>query len=535
MVLSTPPRSEDRSLRTSNHLGSDGSSGVGDDGRVDPDRIVGTDVAGYTVESVLGSGAMGVVYVARQRSPERRVALKLITPAFANDEVFRRRFLREATAAAAIEHPHILPVYAAGESNGTLFMAMRLIDGRDLREILRGSAELPLERVERIVGQVGEALDAAHARGLVHRDVKPGNVLVTEQPGAAEADFCYLMDFGVSTWTASSAATITATGQMVGTANYMAPEQIESGRVDGRTDLYSLGCVLYECLSGSAPFSGRSAPAILYGHLHEQAPPPSSLRPGLPPGVDEVVGRALRKAPEERYLSCRELTQDLRAALTGSAPTLPAGTTVAASSGSPTVRSRGRATWIAVTAVATTLLLAVAGLVYLGSQDRGSGRGSSPGTRPQLIREGVQVIATDTAPSSTDAAGNVVTYVPGNVIDGDVETAWRTPGDGRGASVTLIFDNPINVVRIGLIPGYAKTDPQTGVDRFRQNRIIELVAYRVPGLPNTTKVFRPLPVPQFTHLGVTTSRITVKILSTSAAGGLDYTAISEIYVFGYPQ
>jgi serine/threonine-protein kinase len=502
---------------------------------VDPDRIVGTDVAGYTVESVLGSGAMGVVYVARQRSPERRVALKLITPAFANDEVFRRRFLREATAAAAIEHPHILPVYAAGESNGTLFMAMRLIDGRDLREILRGSAELPLERVERIVGQVGGALDAAHARGLVHRDVKPGNVLVTEQPDAQDADFCYLMDFGVSTWTASSAATITATGQMVGTANYMAPEQIEGGSVDGRTDLYSLGCVLYECLTGSAPFSGRSAPAILYGHLHERAPAPSSLRPGLPSGVDAVIDRALRKAPEERYPSCRELSQDLRAALTGSTATLPAVTTMATPIGSQTARSRGRGTWIAVAAVATTLLLVVAGIVYLGSRDRGSGQGSPPGTPPQLIREGVQVIATDTAPSSTDAAGNAVTYVPANVIDGDVETAWRTPGDGHGESVTLIFDNPVNVVRIGLIPGYAKTDAQTGVDRFRQNRIIDSVAYEVPGLPDTTKTFRPLPVPQFTHLRVTTSRITVKILGTSASGGLDYTAISEIYVYGSLQ
>jgi protein kinase-like protein len=501
---------------------------------VDPDRIVGTDVAGYAVESVLGSGAMGVVYVARQRSPERRVALKLITPAFANDEVFRRRFLREATAAAAIEHPHILPVYAAGESNGILFMAMRLIDGRDLREILRGSWELSLERVERIVGQIGGALDAAHARGLVHRDVKPGNVLVTEQPDGEDADFCYLMDFGVSTWTASSAATITATGQMVGTANYMAPEQIEGGAVDGRTDLYSLGCVLYECLTGSAPFSGRSSPAILYGHLHERAPAPSSLRPDLPHGVDEVMGRVLRKAPEERYPSCRALSQDLRAALTGSTATLPAVTTVAAPSGPPTPRSRGRAPWIVAAGVAT-LLLVVAGLVYLGSRDRGAGQGSPPGPPPQLIREGVQVIASDTAPSSTDAAGNVVTYVPANVIDGDVETAWRTPGDGRGASITLIFDNPINVVRIGLIPGYAKTDPQTGVDRFRQNRIIDSVAYRVPGLPNTTKVFRPLPVPQFTRLRVTTSRITVKILGTSASGGLDYTAISEIYVFGYLQ
>jgi serine/threonine protein kinase len=504
---------------------------------VDPDRIVGTDVAGYAVESVLGSGAMGVVYVARQSSPERRVALKLITPAFANDDVFRRRFLREATAAAAIEHPHILPVYAAGESNGTLFMAMRLIDGRDLREILRLSSELPSGRVERIIGQVGGALDAAHARGLIHRDVKPGNVLVTEQPDAEDGDFCYLMDFGVSTWTASSAATITATGQMVGTANYMAPEQIEGAGVDARTDLYSLGCVLYECVTGRAPFSGRNAPAILYGHLHEQAPPPSSIRPDLPPGVDEVIERALRKAPDERYSSCRELSQNLRAALTGSSATMPMVRPAASGSGSPEAssgRRRGRATLIAAAAAAMALLLTVGVLAYLGSRDQGPPRGTSPSASPQLMREGVQVIASDTAPSSTDAAGNVVTYVPANVIDGDVETAWRTPGDGRGASVTLIFDNPVSVVRIGLIPGYAKTDPQTGVDRFRQNRIIESVEYRVPGLPSTIKAFRPVPVPQFVHMRVTTSRITVRILTTSGSGGLDYTAISEIYVYGYP-
>jgi serine/threonine protein kinase len=504
---------------------------------VDSDRIVGTDVAGYAVESVLGSGAMGVVYVARQSSPDRRVALKLINPAFANDDVFRRRFLREATAAAAIEHPHILPVYAAGESNGTLFMAMRLIDGRDLGEILSGSEELPLERVERIVGQVGGALDAAHARGLVHRDVKPGNVLVAEQPQSEEADFCYLMDFGVSTWTGSSAATITATGQMVGTANYMAPEQIEGRSVDGRTDQYSLGCVLYECLTGRAPFSGRSPPATMYGHLHEKAPAPSAIRPGLPTGVDAVLDRALKKAPEERYPSCRELTHDLRAALAGSSETL-----MTAAPASPhetartTFRSRRRAMWAIAAALTMAVVFSASVLTFVHFSDRGFAPSASPPGPPALlIRDGVQVIASDTAPSSTDAAGNRVTYVPANVIDGDVQTAWRTPGDGQGASVTLLFDNPIDIVRIGLIPGYAKTDPDTGANRFLQNRIITSVAYRIPGLPNTTKTFKPVPLPQFVRLRGTTSRVTVKILDTTASGGLDYTAISEIYVFGYPS
>jgi serine/threonine protein kinase len=504
---------------------------------VDADPIIGTNVAGYAIESVLGHGAMGVVYVARQDSPARRVALKLIAPAFAGDEVFRRRFLREATAAAAIEHPHILPVYAAGESNGILFIAMRLVDGQDLGEILRGSNELPLERVARIIRQIGEALDAAHARGLVHRDVKPGNVLVTHQPDGEDADFCYLTDFGVSTWTASSAATITMTGQMVGTASYVAPEQIEGGNVDGRADLYSLGCVVYECLTGRPPFGGRQAAAILYAHLHEEPPPPSSIRPDLPAGVDDVTSRALRKAPGERYASCRELTHDLDRALAGT-NSPPAKVPLAtAPSRASAPRSVGRSTtWAVVAVVATVIIVAIAGAAFLALRDRGPApSASSSVAAPSLIREGVQVTASSTAPSSTDAAGDPVTYVPANVIDGNVQTAWRTPGDGHGQWVTLIFDNPIDVVRIGLIPGYAKTDPQTGANRFLQDRIIKGVAYQIPGLPNTPQTFEPLPVPQFVPLRVTTSQITVKILATTAAGGLDYTAISEIYVYGYPQ
>jgi len=507
---------------------------------VDADPTIGTNVAGFAIESVLGRGAMGVVYVARQDSPARRVALKLIAPAFAGDEVFRRRFLREATAAAAIEHPHILPVYAAGESNGILFMAMRLVDGQDLGEILRGSNELPLERVARIIRQIGEALDAAHARGLIHRDVKPGNVLVTHQPDAEDADFCYLADFGVSTWAASSAATITLTGQMVGTASYVAPEQIEGGRVDGGADLYSLGCVLYECLTGRPPFIGRQAAAILYAHLHEEPAPPSSIRPNLPAGVDDVTTRALRKAPGERYASCRELTHDLGEALTDANPhrakvplaTAPRSTPRTAS----TRGSVGRSRWAVAAVVATVIIVAVGGAALFAMRDRGAAQGSSSSVAaPSLIREGVQVTASSTAPSSTDAAGNPVTYVPANVIDGNVQTAWRTPGDGHGQWVTLIFDNPIEVVRIGLIPGYAKTDPQTGANRFLQDRIIKAVAYQIPGLPNTPQPFEPLPVPQFVPLRATTSQITVKILATTAAGGLDYTAISEIYVYGYPQ
>jgi serine/threonine-protein kinase len=506
---------------------------VGDDGRVDVDRIVGTEVAGYAVESVLGRGAMGVVYVARQRTPDRRVALKLIAPAFSTDETFRSRFLRETTAAAAIEHPHILPIYDAGESDGTLFMAMRLVDGKELRDILRGSAGLPLDRAMSIVQQIGSALDAAHARGLVHRDVKPGNILVTEQPDADEPDLCYLTDFGVSMWTSSTAATITATGQMVGTANYVAPEQIEGRGVDGRADIYSLGCVLFECLTGRAPFAGRPSAGILYAHIHEPAPTPGVLRPDLPPGVDVVVAQALRKAPEERYASCRELIHDLRAAATGATSV-----TAALPRRSPPHqphRRRSKAARVIGVVAAAALVIAGSAFAVVALTDRGGKPGASVSAAPVLIRDGVQVTATNTAPASHDASGNVVTYQPSNVLDGDVETAWRTPGNGKGESVTLIFDNPVDVSQIGLIPGYAKTDPQTGANRFFQDRIIEEVRYEVPGEPPISQTLLPEARPQFVEVNVTTSRIDVVVVATTAPQGLDYTAISEIYVYGYPQ
>ena len=393
---------------------------------------------------------------------------------------------------------------------------------------------LSLDRVVSIVRQIGSALDAAHARGLVHRDVKPGNVLVTRQAEAEEPDLCYLTDFGVSTWTSSSAATITGTGQLVGTVNYVAPEQIEGARVDGRADLYSLGCVLYECLTGRPPFAGRPPAAVLYAHLHEEAPGPTSLRPDLPPPVDAVVARALRRAPEERYPSARDLTLELRAALAGSAPSSTNVVLAPPSRPSTGSRARRRAGWM-IASVAAAVLVAAAAIAVLALNGRGPASSTGPTRTPDLIREGVQVTASETAPASTDAAGNVVTYLPANVIDGDVQTAWRTPGDGHRESVTLIFDNPVDVVRIGLIPGYAKTDPQTGANRFFQNRIITEVRYLIPGLPPIEQTLRPVPVPQFVDVDATTSRIDVVVVATTEPGGLDYTAISEIYVYGYPQ
>lgn len=506
-----------------------------DDGRVDTDPLIGAEIAGFRIESVLGRGAMGVVYVAHQRSPDRKVALKLIAPAFAGDETFRRRFLRETAAAASIEHPHVLPVYAAGDDDGTLYMAARLADGRDLRAVLSEAAGLSVGYATSVIGQIGEALDTAHARGLVHRDVKPGNILVARPPEGEQGISCYLTDFGVSTWTASTAATITATGKMVGTADYVAPEQIESGSVDGRADQYSLGCVLYECLTGRPPFGGRAPVATLYGHLNEEPPPPSTIHTDLPREVDAVVARALRKDPSERYASCVELAEDLRRAVSDASSSSSDLTTPTIAIGVPSPSPRHRRRWVGVAVVLAGVLLVAAGIVgILATVDRDP-RTIGPAVETEdLIRGGIEVTASDTAPASTDGAGNPVTYLPSNVIDGDVETAWRTPGDGLGERVTLLFDTPVDLTRIGLIPGYAKTDPETGVDRFFQHRIITEVRYLIPGVHPKTQTFSPEPVPQSVHLRVTTSRITVVITGTTEAGGLDYTAISEIYVYGVP-
>jgi serine/threonine protein kinase len=509
---------------------------------LDADRFVGTDVAGYSIESVLGRGGMGVVYLARQRSPNRRLALKLIAPGFSDDEAFRRRFLRESVAAAAIDHPHILPVYDAGESEGVLFIAMRLVEGEDLREILRSNGPLEPERALATIAQIGGALDAAHARGLVHRDVKPGNILVAGQTGADEPEFCYLTDFGVSAWTTSSAGTMTSADHLVGSVSYTAPEQIEGSPVGPGADLYSLGCVLYECLTGRAPFAGRSTAGILHAQLHEEPVAPSSLRPTLPHDIDAVLARCMSKDPDERYASCRELTHDLRAASSGGTPT-PSGASERApglAPGHARNRPRARTLSVVAAAVVTSLIVAVTGLALA---DRNGGSGTPPTSGPtsvtrgpQLIR-GVQATASSTAPSSVDGAGHLVTYLPGNAVDGKVETAWRTRGNGRGVTLTLLFDGPVDIVRIGLIPGYAKTDPTTGVNRFQQERTVAEVRYLIPSLPPTTKVFQPEAFVQFVNVSATASRITVKILRTTKPGGPrgNFTAISEIYVYGYPQ
>jgi DNA-binding SARP family transcriptional activator/tRNA A-37 threonylcarbamoyl transferase component Bud32/WD40 repeat protein len=264
----------------------------------------GSEFAGYRIESVLGRGGMSVVYLAQHLGLERRVALKVLAPQLAEDERFRERFVRESRIAAGMEHSNIVPIYEAGEEDGLLFIAMRYVPGTDLGKLLERERTLEPERALRIVREVASALDAAHARGLVHRDVKPGNILVVEGAGSDGGDLVYLSDFGLTKRLESGTVGLTQTGQFVGTVDYVAPEQIEGKRVDSRADVYSLACVLFECLTGGVPYERDTHVAALYAHLREKPPRLTASRPDLPASVDGVLAKALSKPPAQRYASC---------------------------------------------------------------------------------------------------------------------------------------------------------------------------------------------------------------------------------------
>jgi serine/threonine-protein kinase len=271
----------------------------------------GDELAGYRIEALIGRGGMSAVYLAHDPRLKRRVALKLLSGELAANARFRERFLRESELLASIDHAHVIPIYEASEASGVLFIAMRYVDGTDLRSLLERERPLEPRRALELCGQAASALDAAHARGLVHRDVKPGNILIATESGE---EHVYLADFGL-TKEVTSESGLTEAGQFVGTADYVAPEQIENRDSGGRADLYSLGCVLYECLAGAPPFGQRRLVALLYAHISEPPPSLAARRPEFPTAIDPVIAKALAKQPAERYSSCRELVLAARGAL----------------------------------------------------------------------------------------------------------------------------------------------------------------------------------------------------------------------------
>jgi len=271
-------------------------------------------IADYRIESVAGTGGMGVVYKATQRSLDRTVALKVILDEIAEGADYRERFQREARLAASIDHPHVVSVYDVGEEENHLWLAMQWIDGRDLRDLIGTFGPRSPDRAVAITNQVASALDAVHAAGLVHRDVKPANVLVRDVDGE---DHAYLTDFGVAKPPDHGADQLTRTGSVVGTTGYLSPEQIRGGEPGPRSDLYALGCVFFETLTGQLPFSGDNELAVRWAHANDPRPRVSDVRPDLGPRYDEFIARALAVDPQSRFKSGREFAEALLAAHAG--------------------------------------------------------------------------------------------------------------------------------------------------------------------------------------------------------------------------
>jgi WD40 repeat protein/tRNA A-37 threonylcarbamoyl transferase component Bud32 len=376
---------------------SDGSA-AGSAGRLLADLAPGAVVAGYRLEARIGAGGMAVVFRARDERLGRTVALKVLTPALAGDGEFRERFIRESQRAAAVDHPHIIPVYGAGEVGGVLYLAMRYVAGGDLRAVLRREGPLRADRAAFLLSPVASALDAAHAAGLAHRDVKPANVLVDMSRG--RPDHPYLSDFGLAKGVAS-ATRLTGTGQFLGTVEYAAPEQISGRPPLPQTDQYALACVAFEMLTGILPFARPEMLAVLWAHLNDPPPSVTARRPDLSPAVDQVLARALAKDPAARYPSCGVFADELRAALGAASYSAPAGypgpgTSAMMSAPAPVTDGRGvpsagvtrptakpgvrRAVVLAAAAVSAVVVLGV--LVYprLGTAQQASGRTSDTAT-----------------------------------------------------------------------------------------------------------------------------------------------------------
>ena len=267
----------------------------------------------YRLLSLIGEGGMGEVWRAHDTVTDRVVAIKVLSAKLSKDEEFQRRFRREAHSAARLNTPHVVPIYDYGEIDGQLFVSMRLIEGRDLAAVL---ADGPLEpaRAVRIISQVAEALHAAHEIGLIHRDIKPSNILLDDR------DFAYLIDFGIAR--VAEDTRMTKTGNTIGTFHYIAPERLEIGtEEDARADIYSLACVLYECLTGDPPFAADTTPRLIAAHLNAPPPRPSITQPDVPPQVDDVIATGMAKDPNQRYATTIELADAARDAITVPIPT----------------------------------------------------------------------------------------------------------------------------------------------------------------------------------------------------------------------
>jgi serine/threonine protein kinase len=419
----------------------------------------GSSFAGFRIEGLLGRGGMGNVYLASESRLDRQVALKVIRSELADNETFRRRFASESRAAASIEHPGVVGVYRAGEHRGRLYLAMQYVRGVDLQARLAREGRLPPERAASLVAQLAEALDAIHASGLVHRDVKPANVIVAGRDGREHA---YLTDFGLAK-AAASASRVTRTGEVIGSLDYLAPEQIEGRRVDARTDVYALGCVLFELVTGDVPFPGRENSSKLWAHVNEPPSAASSRGGAHLAGLDPILRRAMAKDPAERFPSTGDFGRAAMAAIRGEAvakrereagardaapapETLPLPTETLPGATKVLPRKRGRRRRIAaLTVVLVVIGLGVGAAIEVPELTDGGGEGTQGIELPDLSGERLNIAEQELSRlglrSRPEGGGLFGIVVPENW-----EVCETNPAGGDetrpGATVQLAVDRP---------------------------------------------------------------------------------------------
>ncbi|QUH00496.1 serine/threonine protein kinase [Saccharopolyspora erythraea] len=320
----------------------------------------------YRVEGLIARGGMGEVLRAYDTRHDRIVALKVLGSGVAADPEYRERFKREALAAARLREPHVIPIHSFGEIDGRLYLDMRLIEGQDVSRLLAAHGPMPPADAVEVVHQIAQALDAAHEEGLVHRDVKPSNIII------GRGGFAYLVDFGIAHW-AGNRTNLTTTGIAVGTLDYMAPERFGDGPVDHRADVYSLACVFYQCLTGAKPYAGHTAESLINSHLNRVPPRPSAHNPALPPAFDRVVEAGMSKDPRRRFATAGEFARAARQALTGAVPA----PTRKAPSG-----PGGRRWWPVAAGVAAVALVAGGAALFMSLPPGGNAQGGDTSTPP---------------------------------------------------------------------------------------------------------------------------------------------------------
>jgi serine/threonine protein kinase, bacterial len=416
---------------------------------------LGTHFGPYELQSLIGIGGMGEVYRAYDTTKERTVAIKLLRADMAADPNFQDRFRRESRVAARLQEPHVIPVHDFGDIDGVLYIDMRLVEGASLKELLRAEGALPPARAVSIITQVAAALDAAHASGLVHRDIKPENVLLTAD------DFAYLVDFGIAH--GGGEATVTKTGLVIGSCAYMAPERISGERGGPPSDIYSLSCLLYECLAGQAPFEFGDLREIMGAHLFSPPPRPSIMRRGIGRGFDEVITRGMAKKPTDRYPTAGELARAAAAAAEQPAPPPPPpvpapplapGTRQFSSTDPNPVRTRyqhpsaplppappvrkrfgrGQVALVAATIVLFTAAVVLAAVLVFAGDDSGTARQTRLGTPSTTIETVTPSPSDETATPST--SGKPIAGVSGTDGQGFVgHTARCNPGSKPAAAI----------------------------------------------------------------------------------------------------